>query len=327
MSDLFSLDIEPEPEDPQVPVDAAVVQDGVQTGTVGVAAPQSLVTALETANAEIVYETSAVEVLPPDFKLPALTQFVPDLRLRRAADGLAATALAIDVTNEVGLKRADATLVQLRGSIKAIEADFEEPTGLAYRLHKRLTGMLGEWLTGPRTAADTVARRVVAETARLDGIAEAQRVKDQAEADARAKANAAQAATSAKASGAPPAVVEQLKQQAKTATAPPVAARTAAPLASTGTTKGWKARLAGTPADAAEPNPDVKDLTEPQRRAILRLCGAIAEGKAPIAVLKTLDWAYLNKRADSEKTELAASIPGLEAFEYVAPRAKPGARK
>src|SRR5438045_5745339 len=65
-----------------------------------------------------------VQVLPADFPLPALIQFVPDARLRIKADAAAAAALAVIVTGADGLQAADAALVTLRADLQAIEAHF-----------------------------------------------------------------------------------------------------------------------------------------------------------------------------------------------------------
>lgn len=266
----------------------------------------------------------AVEVLPPGFEIPALAVFAPNVALRRAVDGCTAAVLAVDVAAPGGLALADAAVLDLRGAVKAIEAHFEAPKAEANARHKRLTSLLGEWTKHPTEALATVGRRMIDEQSRLATVAAAAARAAQAQADAAAKAQAQAATQAAVSAGASAAVVEQLQQRAQTATAPPVAAAIPAPLKSTGTAKTWKARLSGTPAEA-EPNPEIEDLTDAQRLGVLQLCKGITDGKIPISAIGSLNWSYLNKRADAERTAFA--IAGFEAFEHVAPKAKPASRR
>ena len=99
-----------------------------------------------------------VEIMPPGFQLPALIRFVPDARLRLAADVCATAAEAIDVTQEGGLARADVALTSLRVAIKAVEANFADAAALANQLHKHITGKRAEWLERPAQVVDAVGR-------------------------------------------------------------------------------------------------------------------------------------------------------------------------
>lgn len=324
MSHLFDeLELEPEP---------STIVDVVGLGPVAV--PTSLAEALDAAGAELALEPpqpllapqAVVEVMPPEFNLPALVQFVPNAALRVSADALAAEALAIDVTVAGGVQRADAVLVNLRGAIKGAEAHFEDPTSRANRVHKWLTTTLGTWLSGPRAAAATVGKRIVDEQIRQDAVAARSRVDAQALADQQARENAGRAAEAADKALAPPEVVEKLKQEARTGSAPPVSLPTAAPLKSTTVAKSWKARFAGT-TPGAEHHPLVKDLTDAQRLQLIELLKDVIAGRAPIAVLKELNWSYMDDLAVGEQSGLGQRIHGIEAFEYVAPKAKPVSRK
>jgi ribosome assembly protein YihI (activator of Der GTPase) len=290
------LEIEPEPEialeiepEPSVPV-----------------VPAALVPAL-------------VEILPADFPLPALIKFVPNAALRAAVDDAATYALRLTVEGADGLQRADVALTALRGSLKAITEHFEEPTRIAYDLHKRLTGIRGEWTASGDAAVKAVGQRVFAEQRRLEQLATEARRKAQDEANARAREEAKQAAAEAAKNQAPASVVEEMTRQAETATAPPVAAPTPAPVMRGSTTvTTWKARIVGTPA-SDEPNPEIEQLTPAQRAKVLTLLAAIVDGKAPLAAVE-VNWPYLNKRAKADKGTLA--IVGIEAYEEGGVRAK-----
>lgn len=261
-----------------------------------------------------------VEILPADFRLPALIKFVPNPALRVAAEESASYAMAVAVEGPDGLKRADLALAALRASVKAIDEHFEEPTAIANQLHKRLTTVRGEWQASGKTAIETVGRRVWSEQRRLDELAAAERRKAQDEADRQAREVAQREVEAAAKAKAPAPVVEELKRQAETATAPPVAQSASAPpaLRNSSTVTTWKARIVGTPG-SDEPNPEMATLSAAQRLHVFELLAAIVEGKAPLAAI-ALDWSYLNKRAKADKSTLA--IPGIEAFEEGGVRAK-----
>ena len=130
-------------------------------------------------------------------------------------------------------------------------------------------------------------------------------------------------AKAAEASQAPAPVVEAMKAQAETIQAAPVPVVAAVPaLAHTTGVKTWKARIAGSPADA-HPNPSMSELSLAQQAQILTLVRAVAEGKAPLSLLE-INWSALNARAKAEKSTL--TIPGIEAYEEVGMRARPGRR-
>jgi hypothetical protein len=124
-----------------------------------------------------------MQVLPVDFPLPALIRFVPDVKLKAAAEQAAAYALSLDVRGEEGLHAADDALRVLLGSQKGITEHFEEPKEIANRLHNSLTSTLADWLAPGKAAIKAVGRKVYVETQRLKAIAHEERRKAQAEAD------------------------------------------------------------------------------------------------------------------------------------------------
>jgi hypothetical protein len=262
------------------------------------------------------------EVMPDDFKLPALVQFVPNIEFKRAIVRAADAANAVVVTGNEGLALADTATAELRRAIAAVKAHFEDPKSRANKVHKWISGKESEWIGIATEALDDIARRQIRENARLDAIAREQDRANQAAADEDARMANARAAERAEKDGQPEKVVEQLREQARTATAAPVARSESAPVAPKSSTikKEFKARFIGT-ADDGEPNPSIKELNDAQRLSVIKLCKAIYEGKVPMSCIKEIDWGYLNKRADSENTTLA--IPGIEAFEVSSLRAKP----
>jgi hypothetical protein len=274
--------------------------------------------------APVVAVARLAEILPADFPLPALIQFVPDTRFKIALDVAVEQAMAIDVTAEGGLVEADKALARVRETIKHAEAHFAEPADIAYRLHKSITGTRAEWTKPGSECVATVGTRMAVENRRLDKIAEDIRREQQRIADEAARAEAQRRADAAKAQAAPPQVVEQMQAQAKTATASPVAKQALAPaLTHTTITKVWKARLAGTPADD-EPNPPMAELTPLQIEEVRKLLQAVLDGKAPLTALD-LNWSVLNSRAGSDKTTFA--IPGVEAYQHDSTRGKGGRRR
>jgi hypothetical protein len=284
------LEIEPEPETPAV------------VSAKDVAAPVAL-----------------MEVLPADFKLPALIKFIPNPALRGEADKAAAYALGLQVTGAEGLERADLALATLRNSLNAIDAHFEEPVAVANALHKRLTTVRGEWQAQGAAAVRTVGQRIYTEQRRLEDLAADERRRAQVEADRLARETAQREAAAAEQAKAPAPVVQELKRQAETATAPPVATPAAAPaLRSSTTVTTWKARIVGTPG-SDEANPAIDQLSTAQRHKVIDMLKAILDGKAPLAAIE-INWPYLNKRAKSDKSALA--IAGIEAYEEGSVRAK-----
>lgn len=265
-------------------------------------------------------QVALMQVLPADFPLPALIRFVPDARLRAAADEAAALAMSLDVRGPEALVQADAALSVLRGRQKAIEEHFAAPAEIANNLHKSLTGTRREWLARGEEAIQSVSRRIYTESRRLADLAAEERRKVQAEADRVARQEAARQAKAAEEAKAPAAVVETLKQQAETAQAPPVAdVATAAPkLNGLSTVKNWTCTIAGTPREADQ-QPAMADLTPAQRLKVLELLRAVLEGKAPIACFE-IAWPYLKKRAKADESTLA--IPGIEAYDAGGVRAK-----
>jgi len=261
-----------------------------------------------------------MQVLPADFPLPTLIRFVPDVRLKAAADDAARYALSLEVRGAEGLTTADEALTVLRGSQKAIVEHFAEPKDIANRLHRSISGTESEWLAGGEAATDAVGRKVYVETKRLKALADEERRKLQQAADEQARADATKRAKAAEQAQAPAAVVENLKAQAQVARAAPVSAPTSAPpkLAGTTVTKNWTCTIAGTPRDA-EQQPAMADLDNPQRARVLELMRAVLEGKAPILCFE-LGWQYLKKRAKAD--EATFNVPYMEAYDAGGTRAK-----
>ncbi len=293
---------EPEPESEPAPETEPVTDGGraVSAGANPVGGPTLALVPL-------------MDVLPADFALPALIRFVPDGRLRAAADQAATYALGVDVAGPEGLQRADVAVTALKASLKAIDEHFADPCDTANQLHKRLTGMRAEWVTAGKTATETVGRRIWQEQRRLDAIAAEERRKRQEEEDRQARERARAEAEAAEKAKAPAPVVQELRRQAQTATAPPVApaASAPAPLKGISSVTTWKARIAGSPADA-DPNPGMDALTPAQWLRVVELLKGIIDGTAPRTAI-ALDWSYLSKRAKADKGTLA--IAGIEAYE------------
>jgi hypothetical protein len=256
--------------------------------------------------------------LPPGFNLPALLQFLPDIRLKAAADAAAAEALAVTVSGADGVARGDVALGRARAATSSIERCFKDPVALAYELHKRLTGLRGDFVRAAEAAIRTVGQRVYDETRRLEQVAaEAQRVA-QAQADEEQRKATAAAAKQAKAAGAPAAYVKEMREHAKVATAPPVASPAPAPvLTGSVMAQSWKARLAGSPAD--DPQPEMEDLTAEQQAAVRAIFGRIADGTLPLLV-GAINWPYVNRRAGADKQTFA--LPGFEAYDAGSLRGK-----
>lgn len=299
------LDMEP---DDEPTAQAPALAEPVLTGDVLPAAPDDL--ALQ-------------QVMPENFPLLTLLRFLPDVRLKKAVESAAAAVLAIDVTAPDGLARLDAAMPVLREAIDNSDASFDDPVGLANQLHKRLTGLRGDFRKPGIEAQATGNERIKSEKRRRDALdQEAKRVA-QAAADKQAREAVAQAAKEAAARNAPKEVVQALKREAKTATAPPVyVPPSAAPLKNTSVVESWKCRLKGTP-DGAEPNPAMDELTLAQQQQVRSIFKAIAEGWVPLTAA-SLDWSYLNKRAGAEKTTF--DMHELEAFDEGGTRSKPGTR-
>jgi len=261
--------------------------------------------------------------LPESFPLLTLLMFVPDPKLKQQAEALAAEAMAIKVEGQgaEAVTEASAALVPLRAHLKHVREDrFKIPKGLAFELHRRISGLEKDFCAAGDKAVETQTAAVLKEQRRLDRVAQEAADRAQAEADKLARAAAKKAAAAAKKDGAPKEVVQALKEQAKTGTAPPVAV----PAGSTGTLVGmttvtrWKARFKGT-SPTAEPNPDMDELIEKQQEQVRRLMAAVARGEEDL-VLFDINWAEINRRAHADKTTF--SLPELEAYDASTGRSK-----
>lgn len=259
------------------------------------------------------------ELLPADFDLPALIKWVPNPALRIAADQAGTYALNLVVDGAEGLQRADLALQAVRASLRGITDAFADPVTRANALHKRLTGIRGEWCERGELAVKTVGGRMYTEQRRLEALAAEERRKAQAEADRQAREAAQAEVAAAEKAQAPAPVVQELRRQAETVTAPPVVTPTTAPVLRGSTTVAtWKARLVGTPG-SDDPNPTMDALSPAQRLRVFELMRAVLEGKAPLTAFE-LGWSYLNKRAKADRSTLA--LAGIEAFEEGSIRAK-----
>lgn len=250
-------------------------------------------------------------MLPDGFNLRALLTFVPDVRLKHKVEALAEQARTIDVSTDLGLRRADAVRDELKGAIRETTDAFKLPCDLSNQLHKRMTGLRADFVKTGEAAEEALTERILKQQKENARAAELQRQKDQAEADKQAKERAKEAAELAKAEGAPKAVVKELVQQAKTATAPPV------PVASSGTLKRsnvaakWRCRPVGSEEDD-EPNPEMGEATPKQLEGIRALMQACLDGHQPMTVF-AVQWSVLNARAANEKK--AMRIHGMEAVD------------
>ena len=264
-------------------------------------------------------------VLPADFPLPALIRFVPDPAVKAAIDAAAEAALAVEVVGPSGLQQADQAVAEVRASVKAGFLHFEQPAEQANALHKAITSCRGQWLQAGETAITVVGRRMIAERARLQAIADADRRKAQAEADRLEREARRKQAEEASQAAAPEHIVKAMRAEAETATAAPVGQSTAAPpvLAHTSMLQTWKARPKETPADA-EPNPEILAMTPLQAGYVRALMRACADGLESLACF-AIDWGYINKRAKAEGR--AFRMVGLEAYQESSTRAKPGRRR
>lgn len=60
---------------------------------------------------------------------------------------------------------------------------------------------------------------------------------------------------------------------------------------------------------------------------VVALLRKVVQEQVPIEAIVSLNWSYLNDRAVGEQKDLAVNVPGIEAYEDVAPKAKPVSRK
>lgn len=267
-------------------------------------------------------QLALAEVLPKDFPLRTLLTFLPDVRLKQRLVAAADTALTIKVEGESGLKSADAALVELRAMSSEIESCFHEVKGLAFQLHRRLTGLESDFLQRGKEAIDRLGRAIYNERRRLDEVAKQEQQRLQREADERAREVARQAAEDAARRNAPAEVVDRLERQVETAKAAPVQVQGAPALSGSTTVENWKARLRGTP-DGEDPNPATADIPKAQLEQFDKVVASVARGELPRAAVQ-LNWSYLNAQAKAEKSTL--SIPGIESFDQGSTRAKPRRR-
>ena len=281
-------------------------------------AQKALAVGLDIGYMSRVEDLPVASAMPPNFPLHTLLTFVPDVALKNKLAKAAEAALALDVTTDEGMQAADTALVDIKAQVAHIMLCFDGtatdpgPARLAGQLHKRLTGLRGDFCNAGETAATVLDRRLLAEQRRRDALAEQRRREVQEEADRKLREEAKAAAKDARSSGAPRDVVDALKQQAKVGVAPPVSIAPVRGLSQSAPVQRWKCRLVSTPEDA-EPNPEITAMSAHQQEQVRGILGLIATGNVPLAACRGLDWSYLNKRAAAEKR--AFDIPHLEAFD------------
>lgn len=314
--DLLTMDDEPDipldaPDDePEIPLDEPAPAPATE--------PEAL------APAEALARLPLMDVLPADFPIPLLAAFIPNPALRVQADDATRYALSVEVRGAEGLTAADDALTVLRGTQKAITECFAQPVEIANDLHRRLTGIRGDWLKPGVEAIETVGRKVYVETQRLKALADEERRKAQQKADDEARAAARKRVEDAKKAQAPAAVVENLKAQAETVKAAPVMGATSAPpkLAGTSVVKKWTCTLAGTPREAENQQPSVEEMDKAQQVVWLGVLKAIVEhqpGAPPLSVA-TPNWRSVSARAKSDESTF--DIPGFDAYDAGGTRAK-----
>lgn len=289
--------------------------------------PEELGEEVSTAVAEILpAKNVAIAEILPDFDLMTALQFVPDVRLKKEAERLAAELLAVEIANkgEDGLRLADAKIAPVRKIISTIELRFQGtkenpgPTAVLYALHRRLTGLLADFTDGAKKAVEAKNKEMGIERKRLDAEAERERVRRQEEADAEVRANAKNQLEIAVATGAAKETIKALKQQAKAGAAPPVAAPPPPKLANSTIVTTKKVRFKGTP-PTGEPHPEMKDLPKDQIERARRFFKAVGEGWIPLAAV-SINWSYLDKLANNDGTTF--DYPELEVFEDTSARSK-----
>jgi hypothetical protein len=267
----------------------------------------------------VTIEYRAGAYLPENFPLTTLLRFMPDVRLKQRVLKAADEAKAVDISAEGGLAKADAARARLLDAIKAAKEPFNDPVSLANQLHKRLTGLRGDFTGHGEEVAEDVGKAIIAEERRLKRLAEEQRRRDQEKADEEARQRAEQLAKDAAKRKAPTEVVELLKHEAKTAAAPPVSARAyAAPLSKSTTVEKWKGRFVGTE-DDAEVNPDMADLTPAQQESAREFFLGIAKGEVPLAC-GAINWTEINRKAHAERSTFL--VAGMEAIDVGGLRSK-----
>lgn len=257
--------------------------------------------------------------MPPGFPLATLLRFMPDIRLKHAVTKAADALLAIDVKAPDGLQKADSARAKLATAIAAAEKPFEDPTGWANQLHKRLTGLRSDFTKYGAETLKAADANIYAETKRRERLAEEDRRRRQEEADREAKAHAEKLAKDAAKRKASPDVVEALREEAKTATAPPVTSfALSVPLSKSTPVEKWKGRFVGTP-DGDEVNPDMADLSPEQQQHAREFFAAVGAGKVSLACA-AVNWAEINRRAHADRRTF--DIAGMEAVDVGGLRSK-----
>lgn len=264
-----------------------------------------------------------MQILPADFRLPALIHFVPNLALKKRVDDAIAYAKSIEIAGkgQEALTMFDAAKSEVDAAIKAAELSFEDAAGLAFEVHRNITGTRGAWVNGPKAEIKRLGNEAWKESERLKAEAEKERRRLQDEANIKAREEAEREAAAARKNQAPAQVVQKLEERAKTAVAPPVAPPPAAPAMTDNTiVTTFKARLASTPEDAEEVHPELTRLSKEELANVQAFFRAIADGRVDLLALVSLEWGALDKLAVSQENTF--NVPGFVAFKTGGTRKK-----
>lgn len=270
-----------------------------------------------------------MQILPADFKLPALLKFIPNPEVKVALQKAHEYALSIEIEGKGrdGIALADSALSELAARIKRAEQEFEEPAAIAYDLHRQVTSTRANWVNGARDDYKRIGQKIWREDQRLKDEDAKERRRLQDEANAKARKEAEERLAAAKKNAAPAPVVEKLEQQAKTVTAPPVVAPSAAagPLMTDNSViTVWKAKLASTPDDVDDAHIDITKLSPAEIADLKTLLKAIIDGRTDLLCAFSIEWGALDKLAAAQ--EATFNVPGFVAYKTGGTRKKP-ARK
>lgn len=321
---LDLLDLEPEP----TPADGLALDDdmGINEQTM-----PTVPAAVPAAVVEVQLEPAPMplmQILPADFRLPALTKFIPNPAVKARIDTALAYAktIEIDGKGQDALAKMDPALTELNDAIAAGDAEFEDAAGIAFELHRYVTGKRAEWVNGPKADAKAFGTAVWKETERLKTEAERERRRDQEAANAKAREEAAAAAAEAARNKAPAPILQKLQEQAKTAVAAPVAPPARSFGGFGGSTSSntvvttWKARLASTSEEAEELAPALTALSPDEQADVLKLFAAIVGGRTDLLALVSVNYGAINKLAVSQESTF--NVPGFVAYKTGGTRKK-----
>ena len=286
-----------------------------------VAVPEVLEPEPEVAASQSMAVTLAA-ILPADFPLQTLLQFVPDVRLKKKATALADDLLKVRVAEggEDGIVKADEAIAPVRSAIAEIQQRFKEPTSAAYALHRRMTGLAADFCDYAQKAIDLKNKEMGVERRRLDAAYEADRLARQEAANVEVREEARERLETAKEIGSPKSTIAALKKQVSSGVAAPVGVAAPPPLRNSSIVGTRKARFSAADPNA-DPHPKMSDLSPTLQAKARAYFKAVAEGRAPLASV-SIEWSYLDKLAANDRATFA--VPEMETFEDVGARSKPG---